>query len=348
MRVNREADIGFSGPGGRTSSAAPSATPSPAVPLVGLPLIVGDSPALGSIRDIAVSIAPRRCTVLVLGETGTGKEMLARHIHAMSDRRAKPFVPVDCSGLTDTLFESQLFGHARGAFTGAVRDSLGFIRAADGGTLFLDEIGELSVTLQAKLLRVVQERAVVPVGETKPRPVDLRIVCATHRDLRKMVGEGLFREDLYFRLNVVTLHLPPLRERPQDVIALAHHFLQMQADLYGEAVRDIADEALSAMTRYPWPGNVRELANAIEHAHVLSHHNQITLNDLPERIRQHASGTESAGLVSELCLEDLERRAISEALRRTNYNKSSAAKMLGINIQRLGRRIEKLGVRLPH
>ncbi len=310
--------------------------------------LIGDSPALGQIREIASSIASRRCTVLLLGETGTGKEMLARSIHDQSDRRAAPFIPVDCSALTESLFESQLFGHVKGAFTGAVRDSVGFIRAANTGTLFLDEIGELTLPNQAKLLRVVQERAVVPVGETRGRPVDVRVVCATHRDLRKMVGEGTFREDLYFRLNVVTLNLPPLRERPQDVIPLANHFLHIQAKMYGETQRRIADDAQAAMRGYPWPGNVRELANAIEHAHVLAQADEVRLLDLPERIRSHAPGSLVPNALTELCLEDLERRAIAEALRRTNNNKAAAARMLGINIQRLGRRIEKLKVRVAN
>jgi transcriptional regulator with PAS, ATPase and Fis domain len=310
--------------------------------------IVGQSPALASIRDTVASIAPRRCTVLLQGETGTGKEMVARHLHVMSDRATAPFVPVDCSGLTESLFESQLFGHAKGAFTGAVRDSLGFVRAADGGTLFLDEVGELPLTVQAKLLRVVQERAVVPVGETKPRPVDVRIVCATHRDLRSMVAQNTFREDLYFRLNVVALHLPPLRERPQDVLALADHFLAIQAELYDEQRRELDDESTGVMMRYSWPGNVRELANAIEHAHVLARGAMISVNDLPERVRVGGrtgqTGRDTRQLPTELCLVDLERRAIAEALRRTKHNKAAAARMLGINIQRLGRRIEKLGV----
>ena len=315
-----------------------------------LPMI-GDSAALGQIRDIATSIATRRCTVLILGETGTGKEMLARSIHAQSDRSRAPFVPVDCSALTETLFESQLFGHIKGAFTGAVRDSVGFIRAADTGTLFVDEIGELSPPQQAKLLRVIQERSVVPVGDTRGKSVDVRIVCATHRDLRKMVSDGTFREDLYFRLNVVTLNLPPLRERPQDVLPLANHFLGIQAQMYDEPQRAIASDAQAAMQNYPWPGNVRELANAIEHAHVLAQGEEVRVVDLPERIRSHAPLTDAVSPhafapMAELCLEDLERRAIAEALRRSSNNKAAAARMLGINIQRLGRRIEKLKIRV--
>jgi len=307
--------------------------------------LVGDSPALTGIRDIADSIAPRRCTVLLLGETGTGKEMLARFIHERSDRREKPFIVVDCSAMTESLFESQLFGHTKGAFTGAMRESLGFIRAADGGTLFLDEVGELPLALQSKILRVIQEKAVVPVGDTHPKHVDIRIVCATHRDLRKMVTDGMFREDLFFRVNVVTLHLPPLRERTSDILELADHFLHIQAELYDEEVRAMSPDCMSVLKKYPWPGNVRELANAIEHAHVLCTGGLIQPENLPERVR---AGTPDTTTQSELCLTDLERRAIVEALRRSKFNKASAAKMLGINIQKLNRRIEKLKVKMPY
>ena len=307
--------------------------------------LVGDSPALTGIRDIADSIASRRCTVLLMGETGTGKEMLARFIHDRSDRASKPFIVVDCSAMTESLIESQLFGHTKGAFTGAMRDSLGFIRAADGGTLFLDEIGELPLSLQSKLLRVIQEKAVVPVGDTQPKQVDIRIICATHRDIRKMVTEGSFREDLFFRLNVVTLSLPPLRERTIDILALADHFLNIQAELYDEPVRGMSSECMDVLKTYSWPGNVRELANAIEHAHVLCTGGLIQPENLPERVR---AGAPAPSTQSELCLTDLERRAITEALRRSKFNKANAAKMLGINIQKLNRRIEKLKVKMPY
>ncbi len=304
---------------------------------------VGGSAAISAVREIAESIASRRSTVMMLGETGSGKEMLARHIHERSDRRSAPFIPVDCSALTDTLAESQLFGHVKGAFTGAMRDSLGFIRSAEGGTLFLDEIGEMSLPLQAKLLRVIQERQVVPVGDSKPREADVRIICATHRDLTQMVRDRLFREDLYFRLNVVVLHVPPLRERPDDVLLLANHFLQNQAAIYGESPKSLSDDATSALLNYNWPGNVRELANVIEHAHVLARGSQITLQDLPPRLVNLGGGTSSGG--GELRLIDVERRTILEALRRTNGRKLAACRLLGINIQRLNRRMTKLSIR---
>ncbi len=302
--------------------------------------LVGGSSSFTAVKEIAESIATRRSTVMILGETGSGKEMLARHIHAQSDRVNAPFIPVDCSALSDTLFESELFGHVKGAFTGAMRDSLGFIRAADGGTLFLDEIGELSPQLQAKLLRVIQERQVVPVGDTKPRAVDVRIVCATHRDLPTMVRDGTFRQDLYFRLNIVVLTLPPLRERPEDVRLLARHFLDAQAAIYRETPKQLSDEALHTLQRHSWPGNIRELANVIEHAHVLAGDAIIGRDDLPERLR-HTSPTGSA---SELSLNDVERRTIVEALRRTNNRKIAACRLLGINIQRLNRRMVKLKI----
>jgi transcriptional regulator with PAS, ATPase and Fis domain len=308
--------------------------------------IVGASSAITNVRDIATSIAPRRSTVMLLGETGTGKEMLARHIHEQSDRSGKPFVPVDCSSMTESLFESQLFGHVRGAFTGAVRESLGFIRAADGGTLFLDEIGELSMLLQAKLLRVLQERCVVPVGDTKPRPVDVRVVSATHRDIPAMVRNRQFREDLYFRLNVVVLHVPPLRDRPEDVVPLAQHFLKIQADLYDEAAKSLSQESAEILRNYSWPGNVRELANVIEHAHVLASEGVIRPSDLPESLRQAAVTRRE--LSSDLHLVDLERRAICEALNRTKFCKAAASRLLGMNIQRLSRRIRSLGIDLPN
>jgi transcriptional regulator with PAS, ATPase and Fis domain len=303
--------------------------------------LVGRSAAMNSIKSVASTVAPRQCTVMILGETGAGKEMVARYIHAQSDRCDAPLIPVDCSALSDTLFESQMFGHVQGAFTGAVRESLGFVRAADGGTLFLDEVGELSLPLQAKLLRVIQERCVTPVGDTRAHEVDVRIIAATHRDLAAMVREGTFRQDLYFRLNVVVTTLPPLRERAEDILPLANHFLQKQADLYDEPVRRLSHEAAVALERYSWPGNVRELANAMESAHVLAQGEVIELADLP--IRLQSSRPTPIG-APELCLTELERRTIAEALRRTDYCKAKASRMLGINIQRLNRRIERLNI----
>lgn len=304
---------------------------------------VGDSPAIANLKQTAGDIARRRSTVMILGETGCGKEMLARFIHNNSSRCNKPFIPVDCSSLSDTLFESELFGHVKGAFTGATRDSLGFIRAADSGTLFLDEIAELSLHLQAKLLRVLQEKCVVPVGDFRARSVDLRLISATNRPLEAMVREGTFRQDLFFRLNVVVLKLPPLRERKDDILSLAEHFLQMQADLYGESVKTLEPQTVSLLQEYSWPGNVRELSNVMEHAHVIAASRQVTVSDLPPRL-QTASGMDSP---EDLSLQDIERCTIAKALKKMNFNKAAAARLLGINIQRLNRRISRLQIRIP-
>jgi len=311
--------------------------------ILGTAELVGDSPTMAGLKQTALDLSPRRSTVMILGETGSGKEMLARFIHNNSPRVNKPFIPVDCSSLSDTLFESELFGHVKGAFTGATRDSLGFIRAADSGTLFLDEIGELSLHLQSKLLRVLQEKCVIPVGDFRARPVDIRVVSATNRPLDAMVLEGTFRQDLFFRLNVVVLKLPPLRERQADIIPLAGYFLRTQAELYGEPVKQLAPQTISLLQEYGWPGNVRELANVMEHAHVIAAGQEVTIADLPPRL-QSAGGVDAP---EDLSLQDVERCTIAKALKKMNFNKAAAARLLGINIQRLNRRISRLNIRIP-
>src|SRR4051812_32891609 len=230
-------------------------------------------------------IAPRPATVLIEGETGAGKEVAARQIHNLSPRAANPFVPVDCTVFSTELMESQLFGHVKGAFTGAIAAALGFVRCADGGTLFLDEIGELPLAVQAKLLRCIQERTVVPVGGVEPIPVDLRIIAATHRDLAAMVREGRFRQDLYFRLNVVRLTIQPLRERGGEILPLAHHFVDDIATAYDEPMKTLSSAAEAALVRYDWPGNVRELRNAIERAFLFCADRTIDVIHLPEEVR---------------------------------------------------------------
>jgi transcriptional regulator with PAS, ATPase and Fis domain len=307
--------------------------------------LVGESSQMARVKRVARDIAARRSTVMVLGETGTGKEMLARYIHQNSERSTKPFIPVDCSSLSDTLFESELFGHVKGAFTGATRDSLGFFRAAQGGTIFLDEIGELTSQLQAKLLRVLQEKAVVPVGDHRPKPIDVRVVCATHRNVEAMVREGTFRQDLYFRLNVVAMQLPALRERPSDIVPLAAHFLKTQADLYHEPNKTLSPEVAALLESYPWPGNVRELANVMEHAHVLASGGMVTLADIPPRLQAAEAGDDMG--MDPLTLEDVERCTIAKALKLANFNKAAASRMLGVNIQKLNRRIIRLGIIVP-
>jgi transcriptional regulator with PAS, ATPase and Fis domain len=308
---------------------------------------IGISPAFEAARAMAASVARRRSTVLIQGETGSGKEMLAGYIHRCSERAQQPFVPVDCSALSEGLLESELFGHVKGAFTGALRDSLGFIRSADGGTLFLDEIGEMPLPLQAKLLRVLQERKVVPVGEHRGIPVHVRVIAATNRDLKEMVRLGKFRADLYFRLNVISVRMPPLRERIEDVLPLARHLLALQAAAYDEPLKQIATPAAEALKKYPWPGNVRELSNAIEHAHILCDGELIELHDLPEAVRNATDVRRDDLPGINLRLVDVERRAIIDALKRSKHSKAAASRLLGINIQRLNRRIVRLGITLP-
>jgi transcriptional regulator with PAS, ATPase and Fis domain len=306
---------------------------------------ISNSPAMQPLKEAAARAAAQASTVMILGETGTGKEMLARFIHAHSPRASGPFIPVDCSALADSLFESQLFGHVKGAFTGASRETMGFIRAAEGGTLFLDEIGELSLALQAKLLRVIQERQVVPVGDTVPRLVNIRIICATHRDLAAMVAEGTFRHDLYYRLHVICLNLPPLRERQIDLFPLATHFLTKLATRSGDRPKKLSLQAVESLSRYHWPGNVRELFNVLEHSFVLSESSSIIeLADLPPML----AGTGFRGpTATDLNLDNVERRAIMEALKRTRNNRANAARLLGIEPRRLNRRIEALGIPFP-
>jgi transcriptional regulator with PAS, ATPase and Fis domain len=307
-------------------------------------VLVGGSVVMAQVRDVATDVARRRSTVMILGETGSGKEMVARHVHAHSGRAAGPFIPVDCTTLSEGLFESEMFGHVRGAFTGAIRDSLGIVRSAQGGTLFLDELGELSLPMQAKLLRVLQDRQVTPVGDRRPHAVDIRVLCATNRDLGEMVRAGTFREDLYYRLNVVVVQVPPLRARLDDVADLARHFLAMQAEIYDEPVKQLAPDAAFALATYNWPGNVRELANVMEHAHVLSRGESITASDLPPRLRATTTTKDRGRVEHALHLPTIERRTIGEALRQCRNNKAAASRMLGMNIQRLNRHLRKFGV----
>jgi transcriptional regulator with PAS, ATPase and Fis domain len=305
---------------------------------------LGHSQLIHRLKATATRVATRSSTVMIFGETGTGKEMLARFIHAQSPRATRPFIPVDCTAFSDSLFESQLFGHLKGAFTGAHRESLGFIRAANGGTLFLDEIGELGLNLQSKLLRVLQERRVVPVGDSQAQPVDIRVICATNRDLPAMVAASAFRQDLYFRLQVFSLQLPPLRARPDDLIPLAEHCLLQLADLGGGEPKTLSIAAAEALLRHSWPGNVRELFNVIEHAHVLSDGPVIELRDLPVPL---STGEFRAHSLSEFNLDQVERRTIIEALKRCNYNRSAACQLLGLELRRLNRRVTSLKIEIP-
>lgn len=291
--------------------------------------------------NVVRMVACRESTILIAGESGTGKEMLAREIHDRSQRSSGPFVPVDCTVLMGSLLESQLFGHERGAFTGAVAQSLGLIRCAQGGTLFLDEIAEMNLELQAKLLRVLQDHMVRPVGGTEPVPVDFRVIAATSRDLGEFLRNGRFREDLYFRLAVVCIELPPLRARPQDVIPLAGHFLDALAEFYGENKKLLTRQACNLLSAYHWPGNVRELANIMERAYVLSSGNLIKADVLPASLRE-APG--QIPLPTIRTLAEAERKAILRALRSTHSSRTRAARLLGIEPRRLGRLMSRLGI----
>jgi two-component system NtrC family response regulator len=298
------------------------------------------------------ALGRRQCTALLLGESGTGKELVARLIHHRSPRAGKPFVPVDCTTLRDTLLESQLFGHARGAFTGADRSTLGFYRAADGGTLFLDEVGELPLPAQAKLLRCIQEGTVTPLGAVEPIRVNVRIIAATHRDLPAMVQRGEFREDLFYRLNVACIRLPPLRERREDIPLLVEHALRELSRLYDEPVRAIAPDAMRALLEHDWPGNVRQLINAIEHALVFTDKSDIiTLDDLPEEVSHPPAKNATSDRVFRLAadeplptLEAVERELIAAALRASSGYATRAARMLAIERHRLRRRIVHHGL----
>jgi DNA-binding NtrC family response regulator len=315
--------------------------------------LVGSSPAMLDVYKLVARVSEGKSTVLLQGESGTGKELIARAIHANGPRRDKPFIPVNCGALPDTLLESEMFGHEKGAFTGAVGTKTGLFEAANGGTLFLDEIGELGSALQVKLLRVMQDQEVRRVGGTASVKVDVRIIAATNRDLEQFVKEGKFRDDLYYRLNVVRITLPSLIDRKEDIPMLAHHFLQKCAAGSPTVVRGILPETMAVLMQYRWPGNVRELENAMERAVSLSHGPLLTPDDLPEAIRQGGtqpgdskpSGGEQ-GHEANLTLEEVEKRHLMRVLKDTKGNKVKAAKVLGIDRRTLYRMAERFGLDL--
>lgn len=301
--------------------------------------IVGSSAALRRVLDIALQAAPSSATVLVLGESGTGKELLARFIHQHSSRRDKPFVAVNCSAIPESILEAELFGHEKGAFTGAVSKREGRFARADGGTLFLDEIGELSPAVQVKLLRVLQEGEYEPVGG-EPHKADVRIVTATNRDLAGEVAAGRFRSDLYYRLNVIALTAPPLRTRREDIPLLVDHFLTVYCKKNAKPRLSVARETLQKMAGYSWPGNVRELENVVERAVVLCRSDTLRLEDLPETIVENENVTDSTitfGVGTPL--DEVERRLIRETLRHAKGDKSVAAQLLGISTRTIYRKL---------
>jgi DNA-binding NtrC family response regulator len=310
--------------------------------------IIGGSERMQEILDTVDSVAPTRATILLTGESGTGKTRIARRIHDMSPRAKGQFVEVNCGALPDTLLESELFGHARGAFTGAVRDKAGKFEEADGGTIFLDEIGTASMPLQIKLLRVLQDRLLERVGETRTREVDVRLILATNSDLEQKVQDGSFREDLFYRINVVNIELPPLRERQEDIPFLLEHFMNRFAAMHDKPVEGFGPNALDQLLAHEWPGNIRELENAIERAVVLSRGTVIEARDLPtalsseERPVVEFRGSEILPL--KIALEEPEKRIIERALELCGWNRQKTADMLEVNRSTLFHKMKKYGL----
>ncbi len=304
---------------------------------------IGRARSFSSVLDLAETVAPTDSTILISGESGTGKEVVARWVHRLSERADGPFLSVNCGALPESLLESELFGHVKGAFTGAVKDKAGLLVAANGGTLFLDEIGETTPSTQVKLLRALQEREVIPVGSTKAVPVDVRILAATNRELEEEIRRGHFRSDLYYRLNVIALHLPPLRERRDDISLLVEHFLEGYGE--GDGPHPIGEEAMAVLREYDWPGNVRELENALERAAVVARGEEIEVGHLPSRISEPpAPQLVSDGLPPNPSMEVIERAYIQWVLAAEGGNKTRAAEVLGIDPSTLYRKLNRYGI----
>ncbi len=320
--------------------------------------VIGKSGGIAKIYQLVQKVAATNTNVLITGESGTGKELVARAVHLNGPRKSKPFVAVNCGAIPEALIESELFGHVRGAFTGAVSDHMGLFKESDQGTIFLDEVGELPLHLQVKLLRVLQEKSFTPVGASKPVKVDVRVISATNKDLRKELDEGRFREDLFYRLNVVQIVMPPLRSRKEDIPALAHYFVRKFADSHDKRVEEVSSGALMQLMNYSYPGNVRELENIIEHAVAVTGTNILTEEDLPQHVRgaplaaesddlfertatEGAEGFFAQGLSLDVELETYEKRILLGALKRANGVQKRAAEILGINYRSLRHRLEK-------
>jgi DNA-binding NtrC family response regulator len=312
--------------------------------------LVGQSASMRVIYDLIERVADSAASVLITGESGTGKEVVARALHRHGRRREHPFVAINCAAMPESLLESELFGHAKGAFTDARAAHSGLFVQAHGGTLFLDEIGDMPLALQPKLLRALQERKVRPVGGAGEIAVDVRVITATNRDLESAIEERRFREDLYFRVNVVRIALPPLRARTGDILVLAEHFLGRLAERAEKEIRGFSAEAAAKLLGYSWPGNVRELQNCVEHAVALTRFTEIAVEDLPERV--HAPRSAHRLVVSDdpselVSLEEIERRYVARVIEATAGNKTAAARILGIERKRLYRMLERLGIAVP-
>ncbi|MCP4869332.1 MAG: sigma-54-dependent Fis family transcriptional regulator [Proteobacteria bacterium] len=314
--------------------------------------IIGRSDPMKQVFGTVTKIAPYKTTVLLTGESGTGKELLARAVHRNSDRAAASFVPINCAAIPENLLESELFGHARGAFTGAVKAKRGLFQEASGGTLFLDEMGEMPISLQVKLLRVLENDEIRRVGENKVESIDVRLIAATSRDLEKRVAEGTFREDLFYRLNVVHIRLPPLRERPEDVPLLIEHFLARFNRKFTKSVTGVEAPALKALLAYPWPGNVRELENALERAMLLGEGDQLALDSFPPQLRDAAAGgrrrrADDHDLSIKRRVASLEADLIARALEHTGGNRTHACKLLEISHRALLYKMRDYGIDVP-
>lgn len=318
--------------------------------------IVGTSEAIQSVLHLVERVADSDSTILVTGESGTGKELIARAIHYNSPRAQGPFIPINCGAIPSELLESELFGHTKGAFTGAVSNRVGRFELADGGTLFLDEIGDLEPSLQVKILRALQERSFEPVGSTKTVQVNVRVIAATNLDLEEAVSKGQFREDLYYRLNVIPIAVPALRERRGDIPLLLKHFMDLFAKNKGRGLVGISTEALECLSRYPWPGNIRELENLVERMTILKGYGQIELADLPPKYRSHSGPTSMEvgdldipenGLDFNTAVDAYENALILKALEKTGWNRNQAALLLRLNRTTLVEKIKKKGLRPP-
>ena len=309
--------------------------------------IIGRSPAMVKLLEMVAQVAPSEATVLITGESGTGKEMIAGAIHFNSPRKEGPFVKLNCAAITETLLESELFGHEKGAFTGAHKRKEGRFRQAHGGSIFLDEISEMSLAMQVKLLRVLQEREITRVGGEEVIKVDVRLIAATNKDLLQEIEVGRFREDLFYRLNVVTLNMPRLRERSEDIPLLAQHFLKMFSEKNSKEIKGFTPQAMDRLLRYDWPGNVRELMNAVERGVVLASSEYLGEKDLPLVLKEGASGGKAPPgqvIPGDLPLEEVEKASILKTLELTGGNKSEAARRLGITRRTLHKKLKKYGV----
>ena len=311
----------------------------------GMESMIGQSSSMREVFDTIRQVAPSRATVLIQGESGTGKELVAQAIHRMSAQAKGPFVPVHCAALAHNLLESELFGHEKGAFTGAAERRRGRFELADGGTLFLDEIGEVDANTQVKILRVLEERRFERVGGQETVDVDVRLIAATNRDLQKLMEEGRFREDLFYRLYVVVIRLPPLRERTGDVPLLVQHFMTTLARENNKTISGVTPEAMEMLTAYPWPGNVRELRNAIERMVVLCRGDKLSVRDIPAQLKAAVPHRPTATGGAELSLQDAEKRMIVEALKSHGGNRTKAASQLGISRRTLHRKLNEYGLR---